>query len=293
MTGNKKRKKIVQKSNECGFMRILAIGDFHGKVPKGMKSFMKDNSFDVIICTGDLADTDKLRRMQFENWDKIKSKKNFEKLFKSKEDYASTYKEAIESMETPIKFLGNSGVKTFLIYGNADYLKKHTRKLKYKKYNSLENYINDFKNITLLQRKSVIFEDYFIVGFSGYRNYSAKKGKNKKITESWKKQLNKLLTKNRKNTILITHDVPYNTKMDKVKLKESPMYGKHVGDEIIRESIEKYQPLLHICGHMHESQGKEKIGETLIVNPGYGHDGEFALIELNGRKIDVEFYKLN
>lgn len=274
-------------------MKILAVGDFHGKAPKGLKSFLKENPVDVIICDGDLADTNKIRDMYFKNWDKLMNGKSLDKLFESKEDYINTYTKAIESMKTPINFMGESGKKTFLIYGNGDFPRKLTQKLKYKKYGSLENYVSEFGNITLMYRKHVPLGDYNLIGFSGYRSYSTKKGgKNKEFSESFGKNLGKLLSKYRKNTILVTHDAPYNTKMDKVMYIESPAYREHVGDEIIRDAVERYQPLLHICGHIHESQGKEKIGRTLVVNPGYAREGEFALIDLNG-KIGVKFYKLN
>ncbi|UCG95851.1 MAG: metallophosphoesterase family protein, partial [archaeon] len=135
--------------------------------------------------------------------------------------------------------------------------------------------------------------NYSIVGFSGYRFSSVKESENKKLSEDFEKQLDKLLFRyKRKETILVTHDVPYYTKMDKVKNEDSPKYGKHIGDEIIRKLEEKYQPLLHICGHMHESQGKGKLGRTLVVNPGYAREGEFAIIDLDGKNIDVKFHGL-
>jgi hypothetical protein len=32
--------------------------------------------------------------------------------------------------------------------------------------------------------------------------------------------------------------------------------------------IEKYQPLLGLHGHIHESRGAQKAGRTLMINPG-------------------------
>lgn len=274
-------------------MKILAIGDFHGKVPSGIKSFLRKNPVDFIVCTGDLADTDKIREMEFNNWDKIKKKGDFEKLFKSKKDYVLTYRKVTESMRKPVEFLGKTGLKTFLIWGNSDYLKRHVKGLKHWKYDFLEKYMASFKNIELLHRKGVKIGNYNLVGFSGYRPYSVKKGNNKQSSKKFERQLEKLLSKYRKNVILVTHDVPYGTEMDKVKYKASPAFGEHVGDRIIRKALEKYKPLLHVCGHMHENQGKEKIGKTLVVNPGYARNGEFAIIKLEVNKIDIDFHKLN
>ncbi len=41
-----------------------------------------------------------------------------------------------------------------------------------------------------------------------------------------------------------------------------------VGSSAVRESIEKYKPLLGLHGHIHESRGFVKIGRTLCINPG-------------------------
>ncbi len=41
-----------------------------------------------------------------------------------------------------------------------------------------------------------------------------------------------------------------------------------VGSTAVRRVIEQYQPLLSIHGHIHESGGERRIGETLSINPG-------------------------
>jgi Icc-related predicted phosphoesterase len=41
-----------------------------------------------------------------------------------------------------------------------------------------------------------------------------------------------------------------------------------VGSTAVRKVIEKYQPVLAVHGHIHESGGERKIGKTLCINPG-------------------------
>jgi Icc-related predicted phosphoesterase len=41
-----------------------------------------------------------------------------------------------------------------------------------------------------------------------------------------------------------------------------------VGSVAVREAIERYQPLLGLHGHIHESRGACKLGRTLCINPG-------------------------
>jgi uncharacterized protein len=44
------------------------------------------------------------------------------------------------------------------------------------------------------------------------------------------------------------------------------MYG--AGSKSVRKAIEKYQPMLGLHGHIHESQSVAKIGRTTCINPG-------------------------
>ena len=41
-----------------------------------------------------------------------------------------------------------------------------------------------------------------------------------------------------------------------------------VGSTAMRKVIEKYQPLLCLTGHIHESRGLVKLGRTTVINPG-------------------------
>ncbi|MDW8033916.1 MAG: metallophosphoesterase family protein [Nitrososphaerota archaeon] len=69
--------------------------------------------------------------------------------------------------------------------------------------------------------------------------------------------------KGSKNLILLSHSPPFNTGLD---LTHS---GEHIGSVELRKFIEEESPLLCLCGHVHERTGlSERIGSTLIVNPG-------------------------
>jgi Icc-related predicted phosphoesterase len=43
---------------------------------------------------------------------------------------------------------------------------------------------------------------------------------------------------------------------------------QNVGSTAVRAMIEKYQPLVAVHGHIHESAGKDKIKNSLCFNPG-------------------------
>ena len=59
------------------------------------------------------------------------------------------------------------------------------------------------------------------------------------------------------------------------------------GSEAVRNIIEKYQPLIALHGHIHESRGIVKLGKTVCINPGsaYG-EGVLhgALFEMDKKK---------
>ncbi len=78
----------------------------------------------------------------------------------------------------------------------------------------------------------------------------------------------------------MTHNSPYNI-LDKITSKKAPKIsrGKHYGSYLERLVINRFKPDLVICGHMHENFGKDKIGNTTVVNVGSFHDKKFALID--------------
>ena len=65
------------------------------------------------------------------------------------------------------------------------------------------------------------------------------------------------------------------------------------GSKSVRNAIEKYQPLLGLHGHIHESAGAIRIGRTLCINPGseYG-EGILRGVIVNIANGKVEGYQL-
>jgi Icc-related predicted phosphoesterase len=98
------------------------------------------------------------------------------------------------------------------------------------------------------------------------------------------------------------HAPPYGTGLDEAPALDAslrPVHGgavmKPVGSTAVRDAILRYQPLLSLHGHIHESRGVKKMGRTLAINPGsvYG-DGvlQGALLELDAKKGKVTKYLL-
>ncbi len=76
------------------------------------------------------------------------------------------------------------------------------------------------------------------------------------------------------NLIVLMHNPPKDTECDKIS------NGMHVGSPLLKEFIEKYQPLLVVTGHIHESAGICKVGKSTVVNPGALLEGKYATCEI-------------
>jgi hypothetical protein len=79
--------------------------------------------------------------------------------------------------------------------------------------------------------------------------------------------------------VLMTHNPPLNTTTDRIRS------GVHVGSRSVREFIEKVQPDVCITGHIHESRGTDRIGRTVIVNPGDFASGGYVVLTKNDSSI--------
>ena len=272
-------------------MKILVIGDLHGGFPKGIKLIVKKEKIDLILSTGDFANFDEYRKLLFKKKDISKAGSKIVKSSLSKKEHKQMMEKVIKSMDKPLKGLDECGVPVYTIYGNLDYTNYEVNKHKVKT-NSLNKWAKKSKNITVVREKVIGIENIQLLLFSGFRKNYLKfaKKKTKKITrlnQSWDRRLKRLFSQfdKSKTTLFLFHDPPKDTKLDLVDNKKSPMHGKHVGDETFRKYIEKYQPNLGICGHMHETQGIDKIGNTIVINTGFGREGEFLILDIKNNKI--------
>lgn len=279
-------------------MKILAIGDFHGKFPEKLKREVK--KADLILSTGDYAGIEEWRPL-------------LEKAFKAREKgkkidiidilgekrYKELLKKDFEEGKIIIEKLNKIGDKVFSVFGNGDWYRASFND--YEKF--YENNMKKMKNIKNINRRYVNFNGLKIVGFGGYLDpdvYFTKKGKNaigdsskgskkrKRRYNLEKKRFMKLM-KN-KPEIILSHYNPYRC-LDKMKARGYKLTGSHMGVSFFNKGIREYSPLLFVCGHMHENQGKCRIGKTLVVNPGAASEGKAALIEIDDEKKKVKSVK--
>lgn len=108
-----------------------------------------------------------------------------------------------------------------------------------------------YKNITFIHKKIKKINSFTFLGYGGGGFSLRDRG-----FEKFAKRI-------RKNSlILVAHAPPYGTKVDKI-------LDEHCGNKSIRDFIYKKQPLLCLCGHLHETEGrKDKIKKTVVMNAG-------------------------
>jgi Icc-related predicted phosphoesterase len=102
--------------------------------------------------------------------------------------------------------------------------------------------------------------------------------------------------KDPRNAIFNIHVPPHNSNLDEApELDENlrPKYAgnalKATGSTALRQSIEKFQPLLGLHGHIHEGRGTSRIGKTLCINPGSMYEQgvlQGAIVKLGKNKIE-------
>lgn len=280
-------------------MKILIVGDFHGKLPKKFETLIKKEKIDLVVSLGDYPPFHYRKlwfkhcyRKEIELWEIIGKKK-----------YKELINKDLKEGEKAIKKLNSLKVPVITLYGNLDYTRRPAdnqdvdieKKWKWDEQNFFSKIIKKYKNIKDFTYSHFKFKDYIFIGTYGSTNkgnprdktYKKNKKRMEKIFDEFRKE-----NKERK-VVFVGHNVPYNTKLDKASMKAHPkVRGKHLGSKMISTLIRKYRPLLYIGGHMHESLGKDRIGKTILVNPGAAHEGKAAIIELDKGKVKkIKFIK--
>jgi len=314
-------------------MKILVIGDLHGQKPRiHFKDFdciiqvgdvADDSEFRPYLK--------EIFKLWKESEKRSIGMDDFiiEKI--GKKEFNKITKKSLDKGREVLKFLTNFGKPVFFVPGNWDesYGKTRIKNIEKSDYNYLKAFydfwlgdkinpklIKGVKNLKNCQFKNHIFEGVNFVGYglsSGPEDIKRRKAKLYKKTKRKKDILDKQYVKlkeahqkiidklnlafKKRNkelpTIFISHNVPYNTKLDVVNDKENYVHKMHLGSSIARKFCEKHEPLLCIGGHLHDHFGKTKIGKTTVINAGFGKDAN-VLIDLDEKKgkiRKVEFYK--
>ncbi len=280
-------------------MKILAIGDFHGEFPKKFERIIKKEKIDIILSNGDYPPFS-LGKLYFKEIFAKQGTKDEKKLWDiiGKERYKKITLKDFKKGETVLKKLNSLELPVFTVLGNHDYppddLRDFSKKEKgweWKWENQLSFFpkaIKKYRNIQRVDYSYGRFGEYIIIGARGH---SAPGRVKSRAYRRYKRKLDNLFKRFKeenkdKKVIFLTHNVPYKTKLDLLGKKTHELVrGRHAGSKMFRRIIEKYQPILHVGGHIGERMGKDKIGKTILINPGEAHHGKAVIIEIDGGKV--------
>jgi len=287
-------------------MKILAIGDFHGKFPQKLRKRIKKEKPDLIVSIGDYFPFSQ-RKLFFKHsygqptelWEVIGKKKVKELI-----------KKDLKKGEEVLKKLDKINFPVFSVVGNLDHTRIadcfDTKTISWQKgkiwkwevQNFFSPIIKKYKNIKRFDYKFVKFKNLIFIGGYGHTFPGHIKSKN---YQGYRKKLDKLFKKfkkenKEKRVIFVFHNMPYNCKLDIIKEKEAHerIRGKHYGSKLTRRIIDKYKPVLGIGGHMHENQGKCKMGRTTVINTGAAYENKAVIIDFDekkGRIKEIKFIK--
>jgi len=133
--------------------------------------------------------------------------------------------------------------------------------------------VNQVKNVLRnIGGLRVGFLEYFIDS-CWIKEFNEKDKKSIKNAKKETSKAKKILKNFGSLEILVCHQPPYGH-LDKVNFPGVPKgwKGKHAGSKVILDYIKKYQPKYVFCGHIHEGEGKTKIGKSEVYNLGVaGH----------------------
>ncbi len=87
--------------------------------------------------------------------------------------------------------------------------------------------------------------------------------------------------------VLAVHDAPKDSRLDVLT------NGMHVGSASVRAFIEKVQPEVVVCGHIHEAAGEDFIGNSKMINPGMLSGGGYVRISLADGKIEANLERVS
>jgi len=264
-------------------MKIVAIGDPHGNLEK-IRSIRLEK-VDLALLTGDLGQTDNLRKLAFKFLD-IKQPG-----MQERSSYAAGFKDAfIQSHRTALKLAGYiAGLcPVYIVRGNADISNYDTREFARTFNIELPYLYNDLlriKGLRLIDNRLAVFRGLRIGGIKYFTDLcwarefeldSLPRIKERALGDT--QNTVRVLERFGKLDILLTHVPPYGV-LDRVESKIIPpsWVGRHAGSRAILEYIQSKQPEYVFCGHIHESEGYERVGRTQVYNLG---TGGYKIIEM-------------
>jgi Icc-related predicted phosphoesterase len=179
--------------------------------------------------------------------------------------------------------LAGTGIACYVCPGNDDQLE-------------VDDVITKAKHVELAEGRIVELDSYQMAssGWSNPTPWDTYREENEDKLGERIQRVAEQVTAPAERTIFGLHCPPYGSRLDDapelsadMDLVDAGRSTKPCGSTAVRTAIEQYQPALSLHGHIHESRGSIRIGNTLCINPGSSYEqGQLlgAVIDLEGGK---------
>lgn len=270
----------------------IVMGDLSGKLIVPLVK-TDDKNYSVTF----LGETRKIKEAQIEEVRKsikcvgyypvIMSKDEFEEIERNPEERERVFIDEIKEMlrkwiQLAEERLKDKGIKIFISAGNDDPW-------------DIDEVLTNSEVVINASMKKVYVDNYHEMITIPYTNPTPWKTPREVSEEELARMIDKLVGElnDVERSIFNFHAPPFGTHLDLAPklskdLKPSVSEMVHVGSTAVAEAIKKYQPLLGLHGHIHESKGFQKIGRTTCINPG----SEYGEGIMKGIIIELEKEKL-
>jgi Icc-related predicted phosphoesterase len=283
--------------------KIFAIGCIHGVLKKEISLTIKKEGPDAILVSGDFTGSihdDEVRKYEkelVENFGPVPHLWPLKVQIESEKKFMKWGKISAENTAKVFNDLDKIGLPVYYVHGNWDSVSSEGKGM----FEGSAGFFIDKvkgKNLNFVHEKIVKINGFSIVGFGGYRGASVKEylcgdvpdhvmDHILQIRDDMRKRMERLFSgvRDRRKSILLTHDPPY-------KLHDwLDLAKRNYGEKVTRDIIEKHRPAVCVCSHFHEHQGVGKIKDTVVVNSGYGREGQCAIVNIDD-EVKVRLLKL-
>lgn len=267
-------------------MRILVVGDCHGRKPDVDQEAVEA---DLILATGDICgDPADVRDAMFsseenEDWWHILGEKQAE----------DRINQSLEEGREVLEYLDSFGKPVYLVPGNWDWTGEEYQE--FLSENRFQEIVDKFSNVRNIDGDVVSCNGFSFVGYGPcpapeipqYEDDMPESDEDlEKIKEEYadmKETLQELFKEAKNPVVFLSHNVPYDTPLDRIENPDSPVDGRHYGSLIVKDILEEFKPVLSVAGHIHEGYGQQNVSETVALNAGLE---SYAMIELVDEKVE-------
>ncbi len=164
--------------------------------------------------------------------------------------------------------LDGTGLRCYVAPGNDDMFQ-------------IDALIRASRHVTLAEGQAIALDEHHTMISSGWTNITPWHTFREEPEEALHARLSALVAQlpSPRTAVFNFHVPPYGSTLDDAPELTADLRPKRAGNatvpagsRAVRDLIEQHQPLLALCGHIHEARGSVRLGRTLCINPGSAYE---------------------